>query len=95
MLDKKLKYFNYTNFIDYVNSLLISKDQYTDNLYCYTTYLFGFLPILKEKRRFNVVKLYLFNYIPLFGMKCYENKVKYKILGIPVLILKKKLVIKK
>jgi len=68
MLDKKLKYFDYDAFINYVNKLATPKSlERKKEIIIY--YLFEKIPLLKIIKKGNVVKLKLFGFIPFFKIK--------------------------
>lgn len=68
MLDKKLKYFDYDAFINYVNFLSISRPSFTCQ--SKTEYkLFSFIPFLTVKEKSNIKRVYLFGFIPLLKIK--------------------------
>lgn len=70
MLDKHLKYFNYNDFIDYVNSLAIIKNAQP---YVFkhkkAIKLFGVIPLLSIYQKDNTTRYKLFGFIPLLKIK--------------------------
>lgn len=66
MLNKKLKYFDYNSFIDYINGLVKPRLHHKQEMY----YLFSFLPIMKVKLlRSGGKEFRLFGLIPLLKIK--------------------------
>lgn len=70
MVEKRLKYFNYNAFIDYVNNLTVPHTTPSQQYRAEKKYfVFGLFPLFTIQIKSNVSRIYLFDFIPLLKIK--------------------------